>query len=84
LLCGTPVIVADDSGCAEVVGGLAGAQVVRAGDVPALASAIDRVLGQRPAWRAAAAAGGGMARERYGADVVVSRLDALYRKVLAN
>jgi hypothetical protein len=25
-----------------------------------------------------------MARERYGADVVVSRLDALYRKVLAN
>jgi glycosyltransferase involved in cell wall biosynthesis len=84
LLCGTPVIVADDSGCAEVVGGLAGAQVVRAGDVPALASAIDRVLGQRPAWRAAAAAGGGMARERYGADVVVRRLDALYRKVLAN
>ncbi len=32
LLCGTPVVVADDSGCGEVVGPLDGAQVVAVGD----------------------------------------------------
>jgi glycosyltransferase involved in cell wall biosynthesis len=84
LLCGTPVIVADDSGCAEVVGSLDGAQVVRAGDPRALATAIDAVLDDPRAWRAAAALGGAAARERFGADAVVNRLDALYRKVLAH
>ena len=84
LLCGTPVIVADDGGCAEMVGSLAGAQTVVAGDAAALASAIDRVLGDTPGWRSAAAAGASTVRERYGTEVVAASLDALYRKVLAH
>ena len=44
LLCGTPVVVADDSGCGEVVGQLDGAQVVAVGDPQALAAAIEAVL----------------------------------------
>jgi glycosyltransferase involved in cell wall biosynthesis len=84
LLCGTPVVVADDGGCAEMVGALPGAQAVRAGDAGALAAAIDRVLGDTEAWRSAAASGAAAVRERYGSEAVVARLDALYRKVLAH
>ena len=84
LLCGTPVVVADDGGCAEVVGTLPGAQAVAAGDAGALAAAIDRVLGAPAAWRSAAAEGAAAAREPYGSEAVVARLDALYRKVLAH
>ena len=57
LLCGTPVVVADDSGCGEVVGPLDGGQVVAVGDPVALAAAIDRVLASPHAWRARAASG---------------------------
>ena len=38
LLCGTPVVVAGDSGCGEIVGGLEGGQVVALGDPAALAA----------------------------------------------
>ena len=44
LLCGTPVVVADDSGCGEVVRITGGGHVVPLGDVDALSRAIDVVL----------------------------------------
>jgi len=56
LLSGTPVIVADDSGCGEVVRATGGGQVVPLGDADALARAIESVLKDPTAWRAAAAA----------------------------
>jgi glycosyltransferase involved in cell wall biosynthesis len=84
LLCGTPVVVADAGGCAEMVGSMAGAQTVPAGDADSLASAIDRVLRDRVSWRSAAAEGAAAVRARYASDVVAARLDALYRTVLAH
>ena len=83
LLCGTPVVVAGDSGCGEVVGGLEGGQVVALGDPAALAVAIDLVLASPQAWRARAAVGAIGVRERFGGSVVAEQVDALYRELLA-
>ena len=83
LLCGTPVVVADDSGCGEIVGALDGGQVVAVGDPDALAAAIDRVLASPQAWRARAASGAAAVAERFGGPVVAEQVDALYREVLA-
>ena len=84
LLCGTPVVVADDGGCGEIVGPLDGAQVVAQGDVRAVTAAIDRVLADPPRWRAAASRGAAAIREQYGADAIAARLEAIYRGVLAH
>lgn len=83
LLCGTPVVVADDSGCGEIVGLLDGGQVVAVGDPAALAAAVDRVLASPQAWRARAVSGATRVRERFGGSVVAEQVDALYREVLA-
>lgn len=83
LLCGTPVVVADDSGCAEVVGPLDGSQVVAVGDPEALAAAIEAALDSPDAWRVRAASGALQVRERCGGPVVAEQVDALYREVLA-
>lgn len=83
LLCGTPVVVADDNGCGEVVGGLEGGQVVTLGDPAALALAIDSVLASPQIWRARAAVGAVSVRERFGGSVVAEQVDALYRELLA-
>jgi glycosyltransferase involved in cell wall biosynthesis len=83
LLSGTPAIVADDSGCGEVVAELDGGQVVPLGDAAALAEAIARVVDERDAWRQRAECGGWQVRSRYGGPVVAERIDALYAEVLA-
>jgi len=83
LLCGTPVVVADDCGCGEVIGGLAGGQVVALGDPAALTAAIDLVLASPRDWRARAALGATGVRERFGGSVVAEQIDALYRELLA-
>ena len=49
LLCGTPVVVADDSGCGEWVGGEGLGETVTPGDPGALAAALVRVLRDRRA-----------------------------------
>jgi glycosyltransferase involved in cell wall biosynthesis len=82
LLCGTPVVVADDSGCGEVISRLAGGQVVPLGDAGALTAAIERVLRSPIEWRQRAAEGGRMARALYGAPVVAEQIDGLYRELL--
>jgi len=85
LLCETPVIVADDSGCAEVVAGLGGGnQIVPVGDVSAHARAIANVLENRVSWRAAAAAAALRVRERYGCDRVCGALDDVYRELVTS
>jgi len=83
LLCGTPVIVADDSGCGEVVRAIGGGQVVPLGDAEALARAIDRVLEAPPAWRAAAIDAAARVRAAYGDDVVCSQIEQLYGELVA-
>ena len=68
LLAGTPVIVADDSGCGEVIASVGGGCVVPLGDAGALAAAIGRVLADPGASRAAAHAAQARIRERFGDD----------------
>ena len=82
LLCGTPVVVADDSGCGEIVGGLPGGQVTPLGDPRALAAAIDRVLAAPAPWRAAATEGGDRVKALYSSTAVSARVDAVYQELL--
>jgi glycosyltransferase involved in cell wall biosynthesis len=84
LLAGTPVIVADDSGCGEVIGATGGGQVVPPGDVDALARAIDAMLDDRAAWRAAAAGAAGRVRALYGDAAVCASIEQLYGEMIAN
>lgn len=83
LLTGTPVVVADDSGCGELISQVGGGLVTRLGDVNALASAIREVLGARDEWRRRASEAAALVRRRYGGATVAAELDALYHDVLA-
>ena len=84
LLSGTPVIVADDSGCGEVVRATGGGQVVPLGDADALARAIDARAGGPAAWRAAAADAAARVRAAYGDDVVCAQIEGLYGEMVAS
>jgi glycosyltransferase involved in cell wall biosynthesis len=81
LLTGTPVIVADDSGCGELVRSVGGGLVVPVGRSDALATAIDDVLTRTSEWRSAAADAGVRIRSTYGEEVVCSRLEEVYAEV---
>jgi glycosyltransferase involved in cell wall biosynthesis len=83
ILCGTPVIVSDDSGCGEVIGQTGGGEIVPHGNSGALAGAIQRILSHSERWRGAASRAALSIRERYDSDVVFARLDELYRETLA-
>jgi len=81
LLSGTPVVVADDSGCGEVIGKTGGGLVVAAGDSTALMTAIRHVLAAPGAWRDAARAAGAVVRSEYDASRVVTLLEQVYAHV---
>jgi glycosyltransferase involved in cell wall biosynthesis len=80
LLCGTPVIVSDDSGCGEVIREIGGGLRVPMGDTSALRDAIEVVLTDRATWRQAAAEAR-IRAQRFSSDRVGSLLDALYLDV---
>jgi glycosyltransferase involved in cell wall biosynthesis len=82
LLSGTPVVVADDSGCGEVIRGTGGGLVVPVGDHDALAHAIECVLASPLEWRRAAADAADRVRAAYGGEAVCAQLERLYREVL--
>jgi glycosyltransferase involved in cell wall biosynthesis len=82
LLVGTPVIVADDSGCGEVVQGTGGGQVVPLGDADALARAIEVVLTSPTDWRTAASIAAGRVRLAYAGDVVSAQLEQMYAEMI--
>ena len=83
LLTGTPVVVADDSGCGELIGQVGGGVVTPLGDADALAAAIRQVLAARDDWRRRASEAASVVRQRYGGPTVAAELDALYHDVLA-
>ncbi len=82
LLSGTPVVVAGDSGCGEVVRATGGGEIVPVGDVEALAAAIEGVLSEPARWKAAAASAADLVRTNYGAGAVCSRLEHLYNHIV--
>jgi glycosyltransferase involved in cell wall biosynthesis len=81
LLMGTPVVVADDSGCGEVIGAIGGGLVVQ-GSESAFKHGIDTVLRHPDFWRPAADAAGLVVRERFGADAVGAQLEDVYADVV--
>lgn len=83
LLCGTPVIVADDSGCGEVVGITGGGVVIPHDDASALAAAIEQILDEAPRWRKEAAEASVRVREKYSAETVCRQLEQVYEEVRA-
>jgi glycosyltransferase involved in cell wall biosynthesis len=83
LLCGTPVVVAGDCGCGDLVRSTGGGDVVPVGDSSALAAAIDRLLLDPADWRCRAQAAGTIVRARYGGDAVCAQLEDLYAEMVA-
>jgi glycosyltransferase involved in cell wall biosynthesis len=83
LLCGTPVVVAGDSGCGEVVHHTGGGLVVPVGDADALAQAMNQVLHHQPHWRAAAAQAASIIRTCFGSERVCTQLEDVYVELVA-
>jgi glycosyltransferase involved in cell wall biosynthesis len=84
LLAGTPVIVAGDSGCGEIVRMTRGGATVAVGQVGALAAAITEMLAEPDRWRDAVLAAQPRIREWFGADAVCGRLEAVYQDMAAS
>jgi len=83
ILCGSPVIVSNDSGCAEVIRSTGGGDLVPVGDVDALAAAIARMLGAPEWWRHVVARARETVRTRYGGATVCAELEAMYGEMIA-
>jgi len=81
ILCGTPVIVADDSGCGELIAEIGGGQIIAEGDIDALSEAIRYALDHRDDGRASTIDAGRQIRRRFGADAVCARLEVLYERM---
>lgn len=79
---GSPVIVADDSGCAEVIGATGGGLVITQGDPVALARAIGDVLARRDHWCAAAAAARTRVQALYRPDGIAAQVADVYGELL--
>jgi glycosyltransferase involved in cell wall biosynthesis len=84
LLCGTPVVVSDDSGCGEIVRGTGGGAVIPRGDVDACGRAIRAALAAPADARSAAASAGPRIRSTYGADNVVTGLEHVYSELVSS
>jgi glycosyltransferase involved in cell wall biosynthesis len=83
LLCGTPVVVAGDSGCGDLIGATGGGVVVPVNDAISLARAIDGVLAHNDAWRIKAQHAQRHVRETYGDAVVGGALEGVYEEVIS-
>jgi glycosyltransferase involved in cell wall biosynthesis len=78
LCAGTPVVVADDNGCGEVIGQTGGGLVVRQGDAGALASAIGEILDHPGRWRDETARARVIVHERFAPDVIARHHAEVY------
>ena len=78
LLCGTPVLVADDCGAAELVDRVGGGLAVAEGDPAALARGARAVLADPDAWADRVSCAAHRVRRDFGADTVCSALEAVY------
>jgi glycosyltransferase involved in cell wall biosynthesis len=81
LLVGTPVVVADDSGCGEVLRNVGGGLVVPGRETD-LARAIETVMNRPDEWRAAAQAAALEVRARFSAEAIGERLEELYGEAM--
>ena len=84
LLVGTPVVVADDSGCGEIIRQTGGGIVAPLGNAAALADAIRHLLVAPDRWRQSASDAAIQVRSRFSGAAVAEQLDAVYRDVLVH
>ena len=82
ILCGAPVVVADDSGCGEVVRQIGGGLLVPPGDSERLAGAIEAILTNKSAWTTRIDAAGATIRSEYSKATIAERVERLYTTVL--
>ena len=82
LMCGSPVIVSNDSGCGEVIGTIGGGHIVPYGDAAVLAGAIDSILDASHVWKQRARAAASRAKARFGAEVICEQIETVYLDVL--
>jgi glycosyltransferase involved in cell wall biosynthesis len=83
ILAGTPVVVADDSGCGEVIRSIGGGRIVPQGQPEPLALAISELLTANAEWRSQAARAATRARVRFAATTVGAQLEAIYQDAIA-
>jgi glycosyltransferase involved in cell wall biosynthesis len=83
LLAGTPVVVAGDSGCGEIVADTGGGVIVPVGDDAALSAAIRSILASPREWRQRAREAAGRVRTRFGGHVIAEKLDVLYHELIS-
>lgn len=84
LMCGTPVVVCDDSGCGEVVQAAGGGLVIPYGDPEALANALRRLLDDEALRSACVASGRRYVEDNLGWERIAEQTATLYRDVLAH
>jgi glycosyltransferase involved in cell wall biosynthesis len=82
LLCGTPVVVADDCGSGEVVARVGGGLSVEPGDPVALARALAKILAEPARWRALARNAAAETRHCFGSDVIAARCEEVYEAAM--
>jgi glycosyltransferase involved in cell wall biosynthesis len=80
LLAGTPVIVADDSGCAEVIAATGGGRIVAQGDAAALAAAVREVMTAPDRYQLAEA--DRRIRAWLASDAVAARVEGVYETLV--
>jgi glycosyltransferase involved in cell wall biosynthesis len=83
LLCGTPVVVADDSGCGEVIRDVGGGLRVPPGDAAALARALAGLLADAEGWRDRALRSAAEIRRRFASEVVAAGCERVYAEAIA-
>jgi len=81
LLCGAPVVVADDCGCGELIAEAGAGLLVRYGDVAGLRARIDTLLRDRVVARAMVGRGRRYIHERLGFPRVADLPEAMYREI---
>jgi glycosyltransferase involved in cell wall biosynthesis len=81
LLCGTPVVVSNDSGCGEVIGRTGGGHIVPYGDAPTLAGAIDAILSSPAVWKTRTVSAAAKARQYFDAETVCEQMERVYADV---
>jgi len=81
LLCGTPVVVADDCGSGELIRRLGGGLCVPPGDDAALARALAAILAECEIWREAARRAAGEVRRLFSSDAVAATCQGIYEAV---
>ena len=82
LLCGAPVVVADDCGCGELIAEAGAGLLVRYGDVPGLQARIRTLIEDRAAADAMVARGRRYVAEQLGFEGVAERHMSVYGSVI--